>query len=82
MDRKTIETEVVAALVQIAPEIDAKILDPKKNFRDQYQLDSIDFLNLVMKLEKKLEIKIPEIDYPKLSSLDGCVRYISASPHE
>ena len=45
-------------------------------FRDQIEIDSVDFLQFVLDLEKKLEISIPDVDYPKLSSLNGCLSYI------
>ncbi len=77
MNQDQIKKEVIAALVEVAPEIDASSLDPEKNFRDQYPLDSIDFLHFVMDVEKRLDAKIPETDYPKLSSLNGAIRYLS-----
>jgi acyl carrier protein len=40
------------------------------------ELDSVDFLNFVLDLESRLQHRIPEIDYPKLSSLAGCIHYL------
>lgn len=71
-----IKEHVIAVLQEIAPEIDPAKLDPAVSFRDQYQLDSVDFLNFVLKLEKRLGLKIPDTDYPKLSSLNGCDKYL------
>lgn len=76
MKKEHIKEEAIAALVEIAPEIDPNTLDPEKNFRDQYPLDSIDFLHFVLNIEKRLDVKIPEMDYPKLSSLNGSIRYL------
>lgn len=78
MNENAITDQVVNALLEIAPEADIRTLDPAASFRDQFEIDSVDFLNLVLALEKKLGTRIPEIDYPKLSSLSGCVAYLTA----
>jgi len=72
-----IREEAMAVLGEIAPESAAVALDPTRAFRDQIEMDSVDFLNFVMRLEKRLGLKVPEVDYPKLASLDGCVRYLA-----
>jgi len=79
MDAKKIQSEVIAVLVAVAPEVEVETLDPARNFRDQYEFDSIDFVELMLKLETHLGITIPQADYPKLSSLDGAVRYLMSA---
>lgn len=76
MTREEIRKKVLAALLEVAPEVAVGALDDKSSFRDQFEIDSVDFLNFVLTLEKRLEIKVPELDYPKLSSLDGCLSYL------
>jgi acyl carrier protein len=49
------------------------------SFRDQLDIDSMDFLNFVIALHKELRIEIPEVDYPKLATLKGCVEHLTAS---
>ena len=44
--------------------------------RDQIELDSMDFLDIVMELRKRHKIEVPEADYPKLATLDSTVEYI------
>lgn len=44
--------------------------------RDQIELDSMDFLDIVMELRKRHKIEVPEADYPKLATLDSTVQYI------
>jgi len=41
-------------------------------------IDSMDFLNFVIALDEKLDVRIPESDYPKLSTLDACVEFLSS----
>ncbi|MCG6941932.1 MAG: acyl carrier protein [Thiohalocapsa sp.] len=68
---------VLDALTGVAPEIDSDTLNPDVNFRDQAELDSVDYLNFVLALEKALGVQVPEQDYPRLSSLNGCLDYLA-----
>jgi acyl carrier protein len=70
---------VLEVLVEVAPDADVGALEPDLNFRDQIEMDSIDFLNLILELENRLGITIPESDYPKLSNLSGCLDYLAES---
>jgi acyl carrier protein len=81
MAEDTLRSEVLQALQEVAPETDADAIDPEVNFRDQCEIDSVDFLNFVLALERRLGVKIPEMDYPRLSSLDGCTRYLGSGAH-
>jgi acyl carrier protein len=56
--------------------VDPSALDPDLAFRDQFEIDSVDFLNFVIGLEKQLGRRIPEADFPRLSSLKGCLDYL------
>jgi acyl carrier protein len=72
--RKVVQEE----LNNIAPEIDLAGLDPAADLREALDIDSMDFLNLVTALHQRLGVDIPEIDYPKLITLDGAVAYLAA----
>ncbi len=76
MDENSLRRQITESLIKAAPDIDQNALDPDINFRDQFEVDSVDFLNFVLDLEKRLGIRIPEIDYPKLSSMKGCFAYL------
>ena len=67
---------VLQAIHHIAPEADPDQLDPDVPFRDQIDFDSVDFVNLVEQLQGALDRKIPEIDYPRLATLNGCLAYL------
>lgn len=73
-----VDAAVRAALEEVAPDADVEHIDAARNLRDQVELDSVDFLNFVTALERRLDMRIPEVDYPKLSSLDGCRRYLAS----
>jgi acyl carrier protein len=79
MDAEKIKSEIIAVLVDVAPEVELENLDPAKSFRDQFEFDSIDFVDLMLRLEKRLGITIPQSDYPKLSSLNGALRYLMST---
>ncbi|MBM4133558.1 MAG: acyl carrier protein [Nitrospira sp.] len=65
-------------LGEIAPEADLASLKPDVSFRDQLDIDSMDFLNFVIALHEALQVEIPEADYPKLATLNACVAYVLA----
>jgi acyl carrier protein len=54
------------------------VVDPAESLREQLDLDSMDFLNFVIGVHKRLGGEIPEADYPKLASLDGAMAYLRA----
>lgn len=62
-------------LGEVAPEADLTTLKPDPSFRDQLDIDSMDFLDFVA-LHKEFHLEVPESDYPQLVSVDGCVGYL------
>ena len=76
MDKNTLSQHIIDSLIKVAPDVDPNALDPDINFRDQFEVDSVDFLGFVLDLEKRLGSKIPEVDYPKLSSMKGSLSYL------
>lgn len=63
-------------VLEIAPEADFGSLDPNDALREQLDLDSMDFLNIMIGLHEALGIDIPEADYPKLFTLTGAIDYL------
>ena len=76
MRDEDIDRIVLDLLRQIAPEAPLYSLESRLSFRDQFDFDSVDFLNFILKLEKETDSRISELDYPKLSSLQGCRAYL------
>jgi len=76
-----IRATALRILGEIVPEADLSKLDPAVNFREQLDIDSMDFLNFVIALHESLHIDVPETDYPKLASLNACVAYLTAAQH-
>jgi acyl carrier protein len=73
----TLRSAVLEALLDVAPDVDANALDAARPFRDQFDFDSMDQLNFVIGLHKRLGVDVPEADYPQLATLAGCVTYLS-----
>lgn len=76
MTNEQIREEVLDILEVIAPDEDITDLDDAVNFRDQMELDSMDFLDIVMELRKRHRIQIPEDDYINLASMNSTVEYL------
>jgi acyl carrier protein len=68
---------VLDIIADIAPDEDLSNLKPEVRLRDQLQLDSMDFLDIVMELRKRHSIEVPEADYIQLASLDSCANYLT-----
>jgi acyl carrier protein len=71
-----IKNVVLEIIQDIDDEADFTNLNPSEALRDQLDLDSMDFLDIVMELRKRYQIQIPEADYPQLATLDSCVSYL------
>ena len=71
-----IKEAIVDILSDIAPDEDLTNLKDDVPFADQLELDSMDFLDIVMELRKRYRIQIPEEDYPELGSMKRTVEYL------
>ncbi len=76
MNEQEIRTAVLDIIQDVAGLDDMPEIDGAKALRDQLELDSMDFLDIVMELRKRHKIEVPEPDYPKLATLDSTVAYI------
>ncbi|WP_442506893.1 acyl carrier protein [Novipirellula sp. SH528] len=71
-----IRDEILDILEDISPDDDLENLDNAKPFREQLELDSMDFLDIVMELRKRHRVQIPEEDYGNLASMSSTVSYL------
>ena len=76
MTTTEIKEAVLAILSDISPDEDLSELNEEVAFRDQLELDSMDFLDIVMELRKRYRIQIPEEDYTALASMKSTVEYL------
>ncbi len=77
MTREEIGKVVLDILERIAPDEDLSNLQDDLPFRDQMELDSMDFLDIVMELRKQYRIQIPEEDYEKLTSMGSTIDFLT-----
>lgn len=82
MTAAEIREEVLDILSDIAPDEDLTVVVDEKPFREQLELDSMDFLDIVMELRKRHRIQIPEEDYKQLASMGSTVAYLEPRMRE
>ena len=76
MTSENVEVHLREALRRIAPEIDMEMMDPNGDLREEFDIDSMDFLNLVTALGERLRLDMPEEDYPRMASYNGLLTYL------
>ena len=76
MSPADIREEIIDILSEIAPDEDLTNIDDETSFREQLELDSMDFLDIVMELRKRHRVQIPEEDYGNLASMQSTVTYL------
>jgi acyl carrier protein len=76
MTAAEIRQAITEILADIAPDEDLSQLKEDVPFRDQLELDSMDFLDIVMELRKRYRVQIPEEDYPQLASMASTVQFL------
>lgn len=76
MTRDAIKDLIMEIIADIDEDADFDELQPDQPLRDQLDLDSMDFLDIVMELRKRYQLQIPEDDYPKLATLNSCADYL------
>jgi acyl carrier protein len=76
MTATDIRETIIDILSDIVPDEDLTQLKDDVPFREQLELDSMDFLDIVMELRKRYKIQVPEEDYPMLASMESTCRYL------
>lgn len=77
MSAEEIRQVILDILARIAPDEDLSNLEDDVPFREQMELDSMDFLDIVMELRKQYRVQIPEEEYSHLATMGGTVRYLT-----
>ncbi len=84
MTREQVRQAILDIISDIAPDEDLGSINDDENLREQFDLDSMDFLDIVMELRKRFNLEVPEQDYQELVSMTSCVKYLfpSLKDHE
>jgi acyl carrier protein len=84
MDRTKIEEQVLEALGAVVPAAKALEIDPSALIRDQVELDSMDYLDFVLAVERRLSVRVPPACYPLFANVEHAVdcveRLLEAGP--
>ena len=78
MTEMNIDAALAEELHRIAPDIEVTEIDRTQNLREEFDIDSMDFLTLVTALAKRFGLDMPEADYPKMQSYDALLEYLRA----
>jgi acyl carrier protein len=77
MNTEEVRKVVLDIISDIAPDEDVTGLKDEVSLREQLDLDSMDFLDIVMELRKRHKVEVPAEDYPQLASMASCVAYLT-----
>lgn len=77
MTPEEIREVVLDILENIAPDEDLTGIVDDVPLREQLELDSMDFLDIVMELRKRYRVQIPEDDYVELATMQSTVNYLA-----
>jgi acyl carrier protein len=77
MTDQDVSTALAEELHRIAPDVSLADIDQAGDLREEFDIDSLDFLTLVTALGKRFELEMPEADYPKMQSFNALQNYLS-----
>ena len=79
--KETVERQVRKIILDIiaivAPDADLSNVKADVALRDQLDMDSMDFLDIVMELRKRYQVEVPKEEYSRLATLKGCIEYLA-----
>ncbi len=76
MNRDELRSILLQELSDIAPDIDTAMVEDDASLQDEYDLDSMDAVNLVTAIHKRLGVNIPDRDYARMRSIADLLDYI------
>jgi acyl carrier protein len=77
MTQEEVRQVVIDIIADIAPDEELDGIKDDVSLREQLDLDSMDFLDIVMELKKHYKVEVPADDYPRLATLSSCVEYLT-----
>jgi acyl carrier protein len=79
--KETVERQVrkivLDIIAMVAPDADLSNVKADVALRDQLDMDSMDFLDIVMELRKRYKVEVPKEEYSRLATLKGCIEYLA-----
>lgn len=71
-----VRTLILQAIAAVAPDAELERLDPAADLRDELDIDSMDFLNVLVGIHERCGVEVPELDYGLVRTLDALVGYV------
>lgn len=65
-------------LLEVVPDADVTALSGDADFREELELDSLDFVTFVERLSKAAATRIDEDDYRRLRTLDQAAQFLAS----
>jgi acyl carrier protein len=78
MTKEEIKAIIFQVLRQVAPDATPETLSDTANIRAELEMDSFDFLQMMVAINEKTQVDIPEQDYAKVVSIQTLTDYILA----
>ncbi|WP_353810229.1 phosphopantetheine-binding protein [Agromyces sp. SYSU T00194] len=78
MNATDARTAVLAAIDEVAPDVDTEAIDPGSRLRQDLELDSLDFLRLLELLTESTGVDTREEDYPDLVTVQQLIDHVAA----
>lgn len=63
-------------LARLAPEVDFDTADRNRPIQQEFDIDSMDFLNFITALHARLGVNVPEADYARVGTIAGAQTYL------
>jgi len=82
MKQEEVISRLFDIIAEIAPDLDLSDIDPDIPLRDQLELDSVDFLGVLMELQDRYGIEVPEEDFIEFDTLNRCAAYLAPKIEE
>jgi acyl carrier protein len=67
---------ILGIISNVAPEAELEGIDDEADIRDELDIDSMDFLDVLVGVAERLGVEIPEADYGEVQTLAALVRYV------
>jgi acyl carrier protein len=66
---------------EIAPEVEFNHLDTSLPLRDQADIDSFDFYRIIVLLNQKTGVNVPDSKVADFKNMDQLIKHICENPH-
>ena len=71
-----VREQIIEIIESVAPGCGADQIDGNADLRDELELDSMDFLSILVGIKDALGVEVAERDYPLVRTLDALVEHV------